>query len=363
MNTLPRWTVVVGVLLLGSLASADTIWIGSAPPKGQGLKLANVKIMRIENGNLVFQSSGGAVTTRELSRVAKIVLDDNDTFNKAEDLFVEEKWEKAADAYSKILSSGAKDWIKTRATQQLIKSASQSGRFDLETTGWTLSVLASKEPENIARPAMPPADSKYLDMASARIQSALNTAGITEPQRTAMLFFLLDIYTAKNDTAQRTKILAALEQAMSRPGSNVPPTVRMELVLSGARAALADKKYDKVLADIEANRTLITDPMQQATALYFVAEAKNGLASDKDDPTALKDVALAYMTVVAHFKDLPDRPAFVAESLLKVGQIHERLKEPQTAMAVYKQVQDQYPNTPSAKQAAARIQELKKNAG
>ena len=83
-----------------------------------------------------------------------------------------------------------------------------------------------------------------------------------------------------------------------------------------------------------------------------------GQIGDGKDAAALKDAALAYMRVVANFKDTPGRP-HVADSLYKTGQIEEQLAEPDVAAKVYQQVAEQFPSDPAAALAKQNLDRLK----
>jgi hypothetical protein len=73
----------------------------------------------------------------------------------------------------------------------------------------------------------------------------------------------------------------------------------------------------------------------------------------------LKDLAIAYIRVVTFGSQLPDRP-HVAEALYGAGQIEEKLKEPQAALALYKQLTTDraYANSPVVALAKAATDKL-----
>jgi len=97
------------------------------------------------------------------------------------------------------------------------------------------------------------------------------------------------------------------------------------------------------------------DPAQQADALFILAEAKYALALNKKDAGDLKDAALAYMRVVANFKDAPNHP-HVPESLLRTANIEEQLNDAPAAQLLYQQIAQQYPDDPIAAVAKQKIQ-------
>jgi len=60
--------------------------------------------------------------------------------------------------------------------------------------------------------------------------------------------------------------------------------------------------------------------------------------------------------VVAGFPQSPQ----AGPALLKVAQIHETLKDPETALKIYQQVAREHANTPAGTTAQERVQQLGK---
>jgi len=125
--------------------------------------------------------------------------------------------------------------------------------------------------------------------------------------------------------------------------------------------ALDKKDYAKVQSDIKAAAPQLTDPKDQAQALLILADAQAGIARGNDAPAAWQDAALAYMRVVAHFKDNPAIAPLVAKSMLRAGQIEEQLKDRDAARTLYEQLLAQYPSDPVAPDAKAGLDRLKAN--
>jgi TolA-binding protein len=143
-----------------------------------------------------------------------------------------------------------------------------------------------------------------------------------------------------------------MDGAIASPGDTAAAA------LGSARAALESKDFGKVIRDITAGAAGFTQPRDQAAAMFYLAEARAGLAAQKNDPAAWQDAALAYMRVVAHFKDAAGSP-YVARSLLRTAEIHERLNDPAAARSLYEQVVRQFPGDPDAGAAAAGVEKLK----
>jgi TolA-binding protein len=341
------------LLMAGSnRAVADTVFV-------QGLELDNVSIQGVASGQLVFQSESGNTTQRDLTKILRIHVDGEGALNDAEDAYASSNFAGAVDGYASTMRSTTKDWLKQYISPRLIDSANKSNRFDAAVTAY-LNLLQT-DPAQAAhiRPQMPSPDSTYLDTAVSQVTDALNQANLTDDQRVSLLQFEVDLYNTRKDAADADKAEGQLDEVLAKdPNNPVAALANARRKLQAAQAALDQKNYQQALAAIDANKQLFTDPQQQADALYIIAQARAGLLGDSKDPTALKDVALAYMRVVADFKELPTRP-HAADALLKTGQIEEQLTEPDVAAKVYQQVAEQFPSDPAAGIAKQNLDRLK----
>ena len=356
-------TTALAVLLGSSSASswsrADTIWVSSG---GSPLPIEDVKIARVVGDRIFFMTAQGTETSRELGQVSRMKIDDEPVFTAAEDAFAAGDFDKATDGYQKAMKGSAKEWLKDWATLRLIESANKAGRFDAAASGYI--ALVQKDPNLAARqkPQMPDAGSTYLETAAEDANKALQNSRLSEQQQLALLNFLLEIHRTRNDTAAAGQVAEQMAKLGGGAGAGgeaqAPVGAVADMKLGLAKVALDNKEYDKALKEIEDNRAIFTDPKQQADALYVIAEAKNGLLGSSDDPEALKDVALAYMRVVAHFKDQPNAP-HVAESLFKTAQVMERLKDERSAVALYQQLANEYAESPLATKAKEQVERLR----
>ena len=76
---------------------------------------------------------------------------------------------------------------------------------------------------------------------------------------------------------------------------------------------------------------------------------------DDPPPDEWKDLAIEYMRVVSGFPTSQN----AGTALLKVGEIHETLKEPETALKIYTQVAREHANTPLGQAAQKNVERLK----
>ena len=333
-------------------ASADTVYV-------QGLSYDNVTIQGIAKGQLTFVGESGNPSVRDLAKILRIHVDGESAFNDAEDAYAAGKFADAVDGYLTTTHSTTKDWLKAYVAGRLVDAANKSNRFDAAVTAYIF--MVGKNPASAAhvRPQMPASDSTYLDTAITQVNDALQSSKLTDDQSVALLQFQVDLFNTKKDAKGADQAEAKLDEILAKdPNNPIAAQANARRKLQAASAALEARKYQEAIADIESNKALFTDPTQQADALYTIAEAKRGLIGADKDPTALKDVALAYMRVVADFKEVPGKP-HVADSLLKTAQIEEQLAEPDVAVRVYQQVADQFPSDPAATEAKQDLERLK----
>jgi tetratricopeptide (TPR) repeat protein len=289
--------------------------------------------------------------------VQRILVDGEAALNAAEDAYAAGNWSAAVDGYQRTVRATTKPWLKDWSTARLIDAANKSGRFDAAVTAYVAILLKDPAAAAALKPALPTERSTYLDTAVTDVTTALGTKGINDAQRQALLTFLMDLHRARKDKTAEEKVAEQLDELLVKDPNNpaAGQAIARRKLMSAARAIEA-KDYRKALADIDAARDKFTEPPQQADALFYTAEAKYGL-TDPKNADALKDAALAYMRVVAHFKNEPGAP-HVAESLVKVAQIHEQLGEAQTAANLYEQVASQFKDDPAAQIARQSLQRL-----
>ncbi len=356
MSKLIKQFLIFGAIVVVGTLRADTLWIGSASTNA--LALENLKITKIDGGKIYYQGPDGRDASRDLSRVQKIALDDDPAFTAAENAFAAGKFDEAVDGYTKAMRSSSRPWLKDWASARLKDAALKSGRFDAVADAQIEQIL--KDPRAAKNKIqMPAADSTYLDTAIGNVSTALQQAGITDAQKIGLLTFQSDLYHAKKDDASADKLQAQIDDLLAKnPNDPAAAGAVVRRKLLNASKFLEAKDYQKAIDEITPAKSQITDPSQQADALFDLAEAQFGLASASKNTDALKDAGIAYMRVVAHFKDQPGKP-HVAESLVKTGEVYEALGDTKTAQQVYEQVASQYKDDPAAKVAQENLQRLK----
>ncbi|MCS7034755.1 MAG: tetratricopeptide repeat protein [Phycisphaerae bacterium] len=354
-----RWLAVAVIVLCCAPVSvrADAIWLER--PTGAPI-FNNVRITRVEAGALFFLVAGNE-TSRELSRVARISVDDEPVLNQAEEAFAAGNFDAAVDAYERVSRSSARAWVREWSTNRLVEASNRSGRFDAASAAYVALVLKDPSAAANARPKLPPSGSTYLDTAVSQVNAALSGARLTDAQRAALLTYLIELHAARKDEPAASRASQMLEEVLARDPNN--PAAGRALArrkLQAASSLLAQKQFDRAIVEIESDRSVFTDPKEQVEALYLLAEARAGQALKSRDRTQLQDAALAYLRVVAHFKD-GEPPPQVPLALLGAAALCQELGDSRGAARLYQQVIDGYPNqadaVSAAREALARLRQ------
>ena len=340
-------------LSIASLARADTVWLGDAPP---GTPRADVRILRVQAGKLYYEFQGRE-TDQPLARIHRMNVTGEDAFNTAEEAYLTQKFDAAVDGYQKTVRATNKPWLKDWATLRLVDAATKSNRFDAAVTAYIAIVLKDPATATQSKPALPEGKSAFLDTAAKEIELATKQK-LTDDQAIPLLTMLVDVQRQRGDAAAESKADEALFTILSKNPDNpdIAPAIARRKLQSAMRK-LESKDYAGAAAEVKQNAKMFIDPSLQADALYILAEASYANATSKNDPAALQDAALAYMRLVANCKDAPGSPR-VAYALLKTGEISEALKDNAAAANLYGQVVTQFPSDPAAVKAAAAAKRL-----
>lgn len=351
-------SAAAGGCLLAALAVpavADTVFLQSGT--GKPVPLEQVKVEGVQDQNIRFTTAAGVSNTKPLDHVPQIRLDDEPAFTAAEDAFAKGDWAGAADNYRKAIASSTKDWVKDRSSMRLVEAADKSGNFADAVAGFIQLMKTKPALATEHKPTIPRNQPAQLDPAIALVKQESTDPKLTADQKTVLLNYLLEMYGAKGDTASAQAVIQQLGKAMPAD-ANSPEARRIQAdsKLAEAKQEVTQQQFPQAIRTLESNGPLFTDPIQQAEALYVIAQAKAG-AARPDDPDQLKDAALAYMRVVVVCKDIEGKP-HVADALFNTAGIEEKLKNPKEAIALYSQVADEFKASPlaaTATQNAARL--------
>ena len=326
---------------------ADTVWVKSGK---NPLPFQNVKVTGIQGDQVQFTTSAGRQDSRPIAQVPQLAVDDEPALTAAEEAFVKGDWAGAAENYRKAMQSTTKDWVKSRSSLRLLEAADKSGNFGDAVAGFVDLLQTNPAAANDRKPTIPKGHPEQLDPAIAQVKQASANPQLTGDQKAVLLNYLVELYNAKGDNASAAAVLQQLGKvAPAEASSPANRGIQATVTLTAARQAFANKQYAKTVQTLDGASAAFTDAQQQADALFLLAQAKEALAKP-DDADQLKDAAIAYMRVVANFKGMEGKP-HVGESLLKVAQIEEKLKNSKEALSLYRQVATEFKGTPAAAQA------------
>jgi tetratricopeptide (TPR) repeat protein len=331
----------IALALLGVTARtavADSIWLDN--PTGAPL-FANTKISRVQDGKIFFTVSGNEAS-RDLAKVARISVDDEPALTTAEEAFAQQRWDDAVDGYEKVSRASAKPWVREWAAGRLVAASGKSGRFDSAVAAYIAVILKDPAAAAASKPALPASGSSYLDTAAQQIEQALAGSKLSDAQRTALLTFLIEMHTARKDEPAANSAAAKLDEVLARdPNNPAAAKANARRKIQSAAALVDQKQFARAIAEIESSKTIFVEPAQQAAALYVIADAKQRIALASDKPTDWQDAALAFMRIVAHFKDDPSVPQ-VRLALLSSAVICEKLGDRDGALRLYEDVATTY---------------------
>lgn len=349
---------LAGACLLAAAAlsaRADTVYLQSG--SGKPVALEGVKVQSVQDQNITFTTAAGVSNTKPLDHIPEIKLDDEPAFSAAEEAFASGDYAGAADNYRKAIATTSKDWVKDRASTRLVEAADKSGNFGDAVAGFIELMKTRPTLATDHKPTIPKNQPAQLDPAIALVKQESTDPKLSADQKTLLLNYLLELYSAKGDAASAQGVIQQLG-SVAPADANSPEAKRIQAdsKLAEAKQDLTQHQYAQSIQTLVGNGNLFADPMQQAEALYVIAQAKAG-AARPDDPDQLKDAALAFMRVVAVCKDLEGKP-HVADALFYTAGIEEKLKNSKEAIALYNQVATEFKASPlagAAEQNASRL--------
>lgn len=346
--------IVPAMLLASSSAFADSIVVASIERK-------DVKITNVRDGAIEFTVAGRTVEPVPLTRVSRVIVTDEPQLTAAELAYNEKRFDAAAEQYQQALKNAKKPWMKDYIPPRMLLAAKQGNMFGAAVTAYV--ALLPKDPTFAQehRPSLAAeVTAQDLKAAATALVAASQDSSIAGASKQAVLSLLLDVYRAQNDFAGAARVGEQILKSGVLDATD-PTAARMiaDTRLSLARLALAQKKYDKVIAEVEAGRALFTEPYQQAIALYCLAQVKDRGLPAKPEPTVMQDLAIDYVRVASLAKKAPEQP-YLAESLYRAGQLCERAGDVKGAVALLSEVAQIAGDSPLAKAAGRDLSRLQK---
>jgi TolA-binding protein len=354
--------LTLGLTLNASIACADDIFLRSGKA-AEELELKNITVRSVKNGELYY-----SINTREahrpLAEISRLNLTGETQFNAAEKAFSEAniskdeaaakaKFSDAVTGYAATLGSTDKPWLKDYVALRLQVAAPRSGRFDAALSAWKAMVEKDPAAALKSKPSVEGIDpkSQYLVNAAKDLLASANSAANPEVRK-AYLDLLGDVQSAMGDTE------GAIKTAEMRVALGGTPEEISALAMKQAQNDLVNKRYDQAAARLSKLDMASLSDANRADATYMLAECKAAKLTPASPADEWKDLAIEYMKVVAGYPASPD----AGPALLKVAEIHETLKDPETALKVYQQVAREHANTPAGQAAQKGVERLGKTA-
>jgi hypothetical protein len=355
---LRRLLVTIALLLAaGSTAVADTIWVGTGPGRGLEQQVNIQGVERTDEGELLIYLVNGNRASTLLSRVKRIRLDNDDRLTRAEQAYAGGDWNAAAQLYERAgARANAPEWVQRRSVRRLVSAAARAGLFDEAVTGFIRLVELDPIGASDARPDLTQTPSpQALAGAQQRVERAL-TRNLSDDQQKQLLTFLLAIQGQRDDDVGAQATIGRLGALLGDEPGTDPGDRRLfaQVILGQAKLALSQDRAAEAESIVRENGGVFTEPAAQSAALLLLARSAEVQAGD--DRAALLDAALAYMKVVALFKN-EDRTGTpeVPTALLAAGGIHDRLGLADDAADLYRSLVEGYPASPEAAEAQTRL--------
>ncbi|HYE19848.1 MAG TPA: hypothetical protein VEA69_15470 [Tepidisphaeraceae bacterium] len=346
-------------------ALADVVVVKSGA-KGASLTYKNATVTNVKDNEIYFTAESGAQTHKRVADIISLEITNETSFNTAERAFKEATdaetkgdanakrlFGEAATGYQAAVKS-SKPWLRDFASARLQIVAPKSGRFDIAVDSWIAMVARDAASAAKAMPELAPVDpkSQYLAEALKKLTTAKNGTSKADEKR-AYLTLIGAIYEHTGDSEARIKNQGEIV------GLGGSPQEKAEYDLLIAIHEFGKKNVDAAAAALAKVDPALLNENSKADMLFINSEIKAGKLGAAGTPDAWKDLALEYMRVVA----LHENNTNCGAALLKVAEIFEtRLKEPETAMKVYRQVAREHQNTPAATAAQKAIDRLAKSA-
>jgi TolA-binding protein len=340
---------------LHGLALADSLYVGP-------LERERVKVEGYRNGRVELSVAGRAVEAVPREKVTRIRLDGDAVFSAAEQATAEQRWQEAAGGYEAVLRSPARPWYRAWCLPRLVVAAGRSGAW--ETAASAFSELVRDDPAQAVSlmPAIPagadPARAKAL---ADRLARLADNAALSEFQRRSIQTLAMNSCRRAGDLEGAARLGQQLLGGILEEKDPAARKLMGEIHLAMAQLSLAKRAYAQAIAQVEEHGELLADPEQQAEALYCLAAAKDGLAEGAD-PDRLRDIAIAYMRAAGVARKAKGHP-YLAESLMRVADIRERLGDRKTAATLYGEVANEYKESPLAARAQAECGRLAQKVG
>ena len=340
---------LVTMLALAWPALADDVKVMNTPI------YSNSQVTGLDGLSLVFNFSGNKIT-KELSDVELILLDGQESFNRAEKEYADGKYTEAIASYSTALDRANADWIKKLITLRRLRMLSRNGPVDQAARDW-VAVVSANGPAPYLAPQKFGAKGSNINAAAIR---TLEAAADKEKQKAVELAaiqqVLLKLYEVEGQKDKIEKLKSAgvtAEDTSSLTSADAVATLRdaNNLVASKPEDVLTmvRSRINAFPASDLPKALMITARAQQAMASKLTGEDRKG-----ERNKLLAAAGLDFMRVFIFFPSNND----AAEALLQAGHCCRDIGNTTAARTTYKLLREDFADTDQAKQALKALESL-----
>ncbi len=351
--------ITLAILLICAtvpVARGDEVVVSGMPP------YAGVKVLRVNNCQVIFTVPGGRQLSKGMSEVKSIIIDNQEDFNKAEKLLRQGQPEKAVTAYDAANKTTRSPLIRLLVHYRRLDALDQAGYIDIAVRQWLVIVdenNASKQslalrPKNPA-PKGSPRNKSAIEILRKRKE---DTQGALAEEIQALLDKLYRVEGKESPSEQDGDTVEATDDGQgprTKPfnGSNGDAKLldAAEELISGGQAQEAMDRLEKNLDKFDRNN------LPRALLLMGKArQAQAQLAPGEKADEMLISAGLNYMKVVAHFPHSPQAP----QALYLAGKVNASFSKPniRAAKNAFNMVIQRYDKSEYAQKAKRSLTSL-----
>jgi len=334
----------------GVAAGQDEINLGGLTRRGT--------LVGVNDGQIVYQSTGGAERTVSLAEVESISLNDQAEFNAAETALVAGQFDQAIRNYALASGNAREPWVQQLITLRKMKALDGAGRLPEALRMWQQQAgrnvsanMLALMPKTLA-PAGSDANAGAIDLLAAMMGDSVET----DTDR-AVAQLLLRLYQLEGRDAEAGELIGLFGDDEDAP--RVIERIEGDLTqrLDRARAML-DRTGgpERVVETLTADLNLYdTDLLPEALLVLGYARKKLAEAGEGDDARAsLVQAGLSFMHVATYFPRSP----VAGEALYEAARVNEVLGDRLAARRAYEAVVSGYADSDAATSAAAALREM-----
>ena len=369
--------------LLAPLARADEVKIATGGRSS--LPYANVQVLEVRGGNLVFRMAGNRVE-KPMASVESIRLNGQLDFNEAESMIAMKDYARAGKAFLDLAAKPADERVRPLARWRAMYAFDKAGAIDQSVQLW-LAIVQADPAMSMSLPALDasrprtlgekgsPANKAAIVLLESRLptlkQGALQLAvqqslsELYEREGQADKALAIAKTLAGGDKPAPTTTAPSTGPAgpsQANSGAALPGMTTPSVSVAGAKVRLAtlllkEGKSAEALRAIQDNLNAFRED-ELPEALLVSAKARADQARKASDAAQgremLTQAGLDYMRVASYWPQAGQAP----EALMGASAVNAQLGNAQAARLTYQRVIAKYPQSPQALSARAELDKV-----